>query len=178
MPGRSPPSPPDRPESTSSLNPPAPRAAAWLDDRCPIGWPRLVSNQRGIPPRRGRGFPFSSRLRVTPLRTLFIASRSLSRPLPPFPYRASWQTACSDVGRSISSQANWEAFHEETHRRGNGRRPRSGTGARVGADERRRHVRQRLVRQSFEPVHLSESIRSEEHTSELQSLRHLVCRLL
>src|SRR5436853_4595614 len=28
------------------------------------------------------------------------------------------------------------------------------------------------------PLHLAAALRSEEHTSELQSLRHLVCRLL
>src|ERR1035441_10894651 len=34
------------------------------------------------------------------------------------------------------------------------------------------------VLDSFAPIGLIEAVRSEEHTSELQSLRHLVCRLL
>src|SRR5437899_6712630 len=36
----------------------------------------------------------------------------------------------------------------------------------------------RIVRKSESPVRRAASNRSEEHTSELQSLRHLVCRLL
>src|SRR5258705_6045151 len=43
--------------------------------------------------------------------------------------------------------------------------------AHAGARERPAHRRLRLVR-------LLAQMRSEEHTSELQSLRHLVCRLL
>src|SRR5258705_1439607 len=42
------------------------------------------------------------------------------------------------------------------------------------------HLTSRLDRGTWEPGagRLAGSLRSEEHTSELQSLRHLVCRLL
>src|SRR5262245_62964269 len=47
----------------------------------------------------------------------------------------------------------------------------------VYPDLEREHAAYEYVKQRGEPVH-SLHVRSEEHTSELQSLRHLVCRLL
>src|SRR5262245_25750971 len=59
----------------------------------------------------------------------------------------------------------------------------AGTLARVALPGQRRvlldvHDLAALVEQSKEPALRSTNNRSEEHTSELQSLRHLVCRLL
>src|SRR5205814_9315417 len=48
-----------------------------------------------------------------------------------------------------------------------------------GSEPRRRKTtKARRLRKSFHTRGLSSKTRSEEHTSELQSLRHLVCRLL
>src|SRR5258705_14010357 len=63
--------------------------------------------------------------------------------------------------------------------RGIGRRPRPRTGARQESrhadDDNRGHHRRR----DFDAGQFRHAVRrSEEHTSELQSLRHLVCRLL
>src|SRR3712207_7515364 len=51
---------------------------------------------------------------------------------------------------------------------------------RLGALDHRRHVRVRRVdhRQDEDEVLLGDRLRSEEHTSELQSRQYLVCRLL
>src|SRR5437899_9194041 len=54
----------------------------------------------------------------------------------------------------------------------------------AGHDDQFGHAARRLRRLIKEgylggaPVHMESHYRSEEHTSELQSLRHLVCRLL
>src|SRR5262245_63074790 len=61
---------------------------------------------------------------------------------------------------------------------------RSGAGRRAGPDPRRvRRARRAVIARlvacgAFAALALAATSRSEEHTSELQSLRHLVCRLL
>src|SRR5438045_4743236 len=47
-----------------------------------------------------------------------------------------------------------------------------------GSQGRPRPLRRRDVAAAVGPAHAEGALRSEEHTSELQSLRHLVCRLL
>src|SRR2546423_8974762 len=65
---------------------------------------------------------------------------------------------------------------ERRRRRCATQRPRNGE-ARPAAGRRRRHLVQHHV-VAGRHRHLQQHVRSEEHTSELQSLAYLVCRLL
>src|SRR5436853_2214348 len=76
-----------------------------------------------------------------------------------FPYTTLFRSSAIAVG----SGARWPSFHEE-----NAAKIAGGFGGTLNL----------LISLAFLTLLIVPSQRSEEHTSELQSLRHLVCRLL
>src|SRR5205814_5884971 len=98
-------------------------------------------------------------------RPLFTATL---RPPPPstlFPYTTLFRSHAADVGRDHHHLADVEALLDVAHHH-----------------RRRIEVVGRYIEEALDlpgmEVERHNPVRSEEHTSELQSLRHLVCRLL
>src|SRR5262245_62803584 len=98
-----------------------------------------------------------------------------SRVLHPFPTRRSSDLGVARGSKMMRRSLRRERFGSPTCRdsgRDSGDPPEAGQETLMTLDE----IKQLI---EFLKVHdLSEFERSEEHTSELQSLRHLVCRLL
>src|SRR5258708_8918997 len=81
----------------------------------------------------------------------------------------SWPRPC---GNAISRRPRWR-FHSQSAQRASEvfvRRPMARSGRPASSD--------RIIERISSAVHRSSGFRSEEHTSELHSPDHLVCRLL
>src|SRR5205814_9538296 len=98
----------------------------------------------------------------------FLSSYAVLRDLHPFPTRRS-----SDLGVKTSHSPK-SCSATSTDSSSSTREPKSSGAPRLRAD----FVFAPSSPFSLSPIPSARAGRSEEHTSELQSLRHLVCRLL